>query len=105
MDSTTINMIALPAGLGIFVTMVVGTLKAAGLKDDIGGKVSLFLTGILVLGLTFAVEGFGLDVEGEQPAAVFAILGYLGQAGLAFLAAFVSHKVSRAAKIASPKTE
>ena len=99
MEQMFTQLVALPAGVAIFITLIVGVVKYAGLPDGKGGLLALVLSSLTVLGLTIAVDGFGVAIESEELKAVFDIIGFLGQAGLTFFGAFVAHKVSKEAKI------
>jgi hypothetical protein len=99
MEQTLTQLVALPAGVAIFITLIVGVAKYAGLPDGKGGLLSLVLSTLTVLGLTVAIDGFGIDIESEEYKAIFDLIGFLGQAGLTFFGAFVSHKVSKDAQL------
>lgn len=92
--------VAMPVGLGVLVTALLGVLKYFNvIPDGKGGLVSLVVNTLLVLGLTVAVEGFGIDPESAKYTAVFEILGYAGQSILAFMAAFLTHEVAKEAGV------
>lgn len=99
MEEMAVQLIALPAGVAIFITLVVGIVKYAGLPDGKGGLLALVLSTLTVLGLTVAVDGFGIDIESEEAKAIFDIIGFIGQAGLTFFGAFIAHKVSKEAQL------
>jgi hypothetical protein len=99
MEQMLTQLVALPAGVAIFITLVVGIAKYAGLPDGKGGLLALGLSTLTVLGLTVAIDGFGVDIESEKYKAIFDLIGFAGQAGLTFLGAFLSHKVSKEAQL------
>ena len=99
MEQMLTQLVALPAGVAIFITLIVGVVKYAGLPDGKGGLLSLGLSTLTVLGLTIAIDGFGVDIESEGAKAIFDIIGFLGQAGLTFFGAFIAHKVSKEAQL------
>lgn len=99
MEEMATQLIALPAGVAIFITLIVGVVKYAGLPDGKGGLLALTLSTLAILGLTIAVDGFGIDIESEKYKAIFDLIGFLGQAGLTFFGAFIAHKVSKEAQL------
>lgn len=92
--------VAMPIGLGVLITALLGVLKYFNvIPDGKGGLVSLVANTLVLLVLTVAVEGFAINIKSEQYQAVFEILGFAGQALLVFMSAFATQKVSKEANI------
>lgn len=100
MDSELVLLI--PAGLGTFVTALIGLGKYFGLvPEDTGGKISLVFNLVTGAALYLAAGVFEVDVEGDQAQMVYQILGLIGALLLQYIGAFTSHAVSKHAKLYS----
>jgi hypothetical protein len=90
------TLLLIPAGLGVFITLIVGLLKYFGLvKEDQGGKASLALNMVVAFIIMFAGDVLEVDTDSELANSVYQLLGAVGAIGLSFLSSYLSHYMSK----------
>jgi hypothetical protein len=96
----SIEWVAIPPALGVFLSALVELLKAAGvIKDGDGGRWALGGSIVVAALLTLGVKAMGLDLDAELPAALVALAGLAGQIITTLLGSFGSHKLFKATKV------
>lgn len=86
------NWVQIPAGLGVLITAILGTLKYFGvIPEGQGGKVSTIVNIVVVAVLTIAYEGWGVQLSED----VLAIAEPLGRLLAALTSSYFTHYLSK----------